>query len=376
MKVSHTQVSTYQLCGEKWRLQYEEKLRGLTLGSALFFGKALDAAIGRLFLDKKKTLTDDEKMIITMSAEEIFEAHMESTVFNYETIKLAKHEVPRYSSADLNQDLLTPVDLKNIVEFCQENGVIVSPTEIFVLLDDMKQRMKESKEILDKEDQQIYNYVHWCSLRRKGYLLLDAFNQQIIPLIGEVYTVQEAVSFKDGNDELIGYIDLVASFVDEPGVPYVIDLKTSSKAYKEDSVRTSDQLALYCEYKHMDKAAFIVVEKSLRKRPPRVRISVIKDTIPQSQIDKTFDVISNTIEKIQQRKFDKNKEACYAFGRKCDYYGLCHFGSHKGIVSFKGVDNGSKQSEGSEGGKLETQAETSGTDGGGETAGRGGQNFS
>jgi CRISPR/Cas system-associated exonuclease Cas4 (RecB family) len=376
MKVSHTQVSTYLQCGEKWRLQYEEKLRGPTLGSPLFFGRAIDAAIGRVLLDKKKQLTDTEIMIKDMDDIELFDSHMQSTVFNYETIQLDKHHAPRYSASDVDLQLLLPVDYNNISKFASECGILVAPSEIGSLLDDMNHRRKVDKKILDQTDQCVYNYICWNALRRKGHLLIEAFKQQVYPLIGEVLTLQEAVSLKDGSDELIGFIDMIATFTDDPTTPYVIDLKTASKAYKEDSVRTSDQLALYCEYKQMDKAAFIVIEKTLRKKAPQVRIQIIKDTIPQRQIDDTFDKISKTIENIENRIFDKNKESCYAFGKQCDYYGLCHFGSHKNLVSFKGVENGSKQSEGSEGGKLEAQAETSGTNGSREASGGAGQDIS
>ena len=49
----------------------------------------------------------------------------------------------------------------------------------------------------------------------------------------------------DDNDEIIGYIDFIARFKEDPENIYIVDNKTSSKKYKPEELTESNQLHLY-----------------------------------------------------------------------------------------------------------------------------------
>jgi hypothetical protein len=162
---------------------------------------------------------------------------------------------------------------------------------------------------------------------------LDAYRVEVLPKIHEVFSVQEKVSLPNSSgDHITGYIDFVASFVDDPSTVYIIDNKTSSTAYKPDSVQNSEQLSTYCEFKETNKAAYIVVEKKFRKREPRIRINIIKDTIPEAMFDKTFKGFDDVLSGIKANKFEKNEDSCYAYGCKCQYFDICKGREGKGLI--------------------------------------------
>ena len=113
----------------------------------------------------------------------------------------------------------------------------------------------------------------------------------------------------------------------------LIDLKTSSSItqyYPEGCVEDSRQLAIYAMDCGLDLAGYLVIEKYIRKREPRIRLEFITGTITEEQIDKVFDEIAEVTMDIKEEKFEKNENSCYKFG-KCDYYNLCHYGSKKGL---------------------------------------------
>jgi hypothetical protein len=213
--------------------------------------------------------------------------------------------------------------------------MLKSKEDVFAFTEECWAIMK-NKAGLDKAEQLVYNNIAWTSLRRKGPLLISAFKEQILPQIEEVYSIQEPVTLPDENDEFVGFIDFVASFVHSPGVKYVVDLKTSSRAYKEDSVKESDQLSCYSEYKNIRNCAYVVLVKELKKKEPRVKTQIICDEIPQAQVDKTFDKISNVFYGISSNTYEKcyekgDDKGCFAFGKKCQYFNYCRTGELKNL---------------------------------------------
>jgi hypothetical protein len=292
MKLSYTAMSTYKLCSEKWRLHYEERLREDRISSPLIFGSALDEAFGRLLLDKKKLLTQKEEELKKLTAEEVFLRE-----FNTTTINLKQYETKTCSKIDYyKSDLLHP-DLE--------------------------------------PSQKMYYY----SLRAKGLMLIQAYREEVLPHIHEVYAIQKPILLKEGDDAVRGFIDFIASFTDDPETPYVIDNKTSSRPYPDNAVETSEQLAIYCENEGIDHAAYIVVEKKLRKRVPRIRINILRDVLKEKLYNKTFDELTEVYYGIKQRVFTKNYDSCFSFGRKCPYYNLCRKGKDKSLIKLEKRSN-------------------------------------
>lgn len=332
IKLSHSASQKYQECSEKWRLHYREKLRSTRLASPLFFGSALDDALGRICLEKKKELTDAEKLLMNSDEFETFDSSFSRVYSNGNYLEIAQSPLADYFASDYTLELLEDGDFENIFVYGNSLDFEIDSSEAVDLFIEETKQMLKNKVKLDENTQRLRNYIIWLSLRRKGHLMLKEYRVQILPLIHEVFAIQDQVSLPDSEDEFIGYIDLICSFKDEENVKYVVDHKTSSRPYKQDSVLESDQLAAYSEYAEIDKCAFIVLNKKIYKREPIIKMQVIKDVMPNEKVDETFDKISEVLYNIKAENFEQNFDACFSYGRKCDYYNYCREKSLKNLV--------------------------------------------
>jgi hypothetical protein len=168
----------------------------------------------------------------------------------------------------------------------------------------------------------------WESLKRRGLILLEEFNSQIMPRIKEVIAVQIDQNVKNATgDELVIKTDFICRWEDDRII--LFDNKTSSMKYAEDSVRVSEQLAIYYEvlrdkYK-IDAAGFIVIPKKINKKKlPRVNISVIIDQIDEATITDTLEQYDETLADIKTGQFPQNHSSCMGKFGRCDYYDYCH----------------------------------------------------
>lgn len=175
----------------------------------------------------------------------------------------------------------------------------------------------------------------WESLRRRGRILLEEFNDQIMPRITEVIAVQiNQVIPNDQGDELVVKTDFICIW--EDGRRVLFDNKTSTMKYAEDSVRLSPQLAIYYETLKeqfdLDAAGYIVIPKKINKKKlPRVNISVIIDQISEETLHKTLAEYDNALEQIKSANFPQNRKECFGKFGKCDYYDYCHGGDLTGL---------------------------------------------
>lgn len=179
----------------------------------------------------------------------------------------------------------------------------------------------------------------WISLKHRGCFMLREYNKQVMPLIKEVLKVQidQTVANEKG-DELVIKTDFIAVMHD--GRRVLFDNKTSSMAYAEDSVRTSQQLSIYyetlkSEY-NLTHAGYIVIPKRLRKKKlPAIDISIIIDEIPQATIDATLESYDTALTSIKSGQFKCNMESCMKPWGKCEYYDYCRSGSMEGLEEKK-----------------------------------------
>jgi len=292
-RLSHSAKDKISTCGALYKYWYVDKIRPIATSSALFYGKALDEAFTALLETKL-----DPKPPIINDPFETFLKHFKTVEINGEQVSVLDTRC-QYFKSDLDPDLTD------------------SPEEAMDLLERYK--------ILKNDDLKRFNELCVQSLTNKARILIQGYYDQVLPLIERVYSLQEEVNLKnDEGDEIIGFIDFICSFKDEPGVQYVVDNKTASKNYKEDSVRTSEQLATYCDYKLIDKAAYIVLNKTLRKKEPRVTAQIVRDTIPNEMFNKVFDIYEKSLYTIRKEEYYRNyASGCFFFGKKCDYYEYC-----------------------------------------------------
>lgn len=318
IRLSYSAVEKYKFCPALYKHHYIDKLRPDAVGSPLPFGNALDDAFGRLKLDKKKKLTKKEKETMKVSAKEVFLNSFKTFNYNRKNISLLNDLNVLYNKSDIDLSLLEDEDFIFLKEYDEE----VTDHEQFL---EECFAIKKNKQNLSEEDNRLYNAIAYSCLYRKGIMLIDAYVRDIMPQIYEVFDVQKKISLKDDDgNEIIGYIDAIVSFVDSPKTKVILDDKTSSKPYKEDSVANSPQLATYCEAEGLEYAAYAVAEKSIRKKDPRARTQLIIDKISEDIIDRTFEDYESVLNGIQNKEFKKNyNSGCFQFGQVCPYYGYC-----------------------------------------------------
>lgn len=322
LRLSHSSLETYKQCGQKYYLHYIEKYRSPFFDSPLFFGKIVDDVVGRVLLDKKKELTEAEKKEMLLSYMEILEKKINFVEINGKEVNAFETDLIRYFKSDFDISIFTKEDFYKLEEKSTRLGIEVKTKKQAV------EFHKEAFEVLKScklsaEENELYNFLVLTSLRRKTIMFVEAFMLDIMPSIQEVHSLQKEINLPGYDDDrLVGFIDFEATFTD--GVRRIVDIKTSSRKYDQDAVKKSQQLALYSEFSELPHCGFIVFEKTIKIKEPRVSIQVLFDVIEEKDKLPIFDKIYENYDKIRNKDFTKNEDSCYAYGRKCQFYGLCH----------------------------------------------------
>lgn len=108
----------------------------------------------------------------------------------------------------------------------------------------------------------------WETLQEKGLLFINAYYHEILPKIKRVIAIQESITIKNSEgDEIVGNLDLIVEMQD--GKIYLMDNKTSSMKYEENSAKDGQQLPLYYyavrdKYK-LDGIGYFVLSKKINK---------------------------------------------------------------------------------------------------------------
>lgn len=342
LRLSHSGAGKFTQCPRKWYLHYIEKLRSPKMGSALFFGNALDDAFSRLLLDKKSHLTEDEKLGLKFTPEQIFANKMvEAKNDAGQIVQLPKSNLADYYTSDFDAALFSN---ETVALVAQMEKSLDKLSKIVAFHEECKSNLNprnKQKRRLTDDEYVLYNYINWLSLNEKGKLMLEAYKRQVFPHISEVSAIQKEIEIPNGDgDSIVGKIDLVASFIDKPKQQFICDNKTSSQPYKDDSVATSEQLATYCEAEGNFNAAYLVVEKKIRAKEPKVRTQVIKGTVGEELLQKTFDNYENVRYAIasagdDMEAYPQNFNSCFDFGKICQYFQMCKHNSKGNLISCK-----------------------------------------
>jgi len=319
IRLSHSKANKFKTCARQYELHYEKRIRSRIFGSPLWFGLALDEAINRLLIDKKKTLTTEELELKKQTVIEVFDYYMKNATVNGEAILIQEYPYIQYGKADFDSSLLTEADFEELGEdkaFCEAH------IEWY-----HSEKKKKNSELSDSETA-MFNQINWYSLYRKGLMILESYEAEIMPQIHEVFSIQKAISLpNESGDEIIGYIDFICSFVDAPDTKVIVDNKSSSKPYKQQDLDESDQLCTYSEAENIPDICF-VYEKNIRKTTrtgPRCRITVWRGKASENHIEKTFDSYVETLHSIKEGVFKPDLDSgCFQFGRPCIYKSICH----------------------------------------------------
>jgi hypothetical protein len=340
IRISHSAKDKFQSCPRRYFHHYKQKLRSPKMGSALFFGNALDDAFSRMLLDKKLVKTEAELAQLELTPFQIFEAKMQEGKNDAgQKVQLAKSNLADYYTSDFDASLFTPEIVALVQEMdqnCNNMAKIVAFHEM--CKQNLNFRNKNRRRLTDDEFI-LYNYINWLSLFEKGKLMLEAYQTQIMPQIFEVYDIQKKIEIVEPNtgDSITGLIDFTCSFVDQPGTKYICDNKTASKAYSDDSVDTSEQLATYCEAEQCFNAAYVVIQKTVFKKAPVIKTQIIKSTINDAILEKTFDIYANVVHNIVaagevKENYPQNTDSCFSFGKTCPYYSICKYNNSEHLI--------------------------------------------
>ena len=301
IQLSHTAVQKYLASPKAYYFHYIRRIREENIGSALPFGNALDLAFNELLVPTGK---DPYK---------IFERQWTKQDINGKKVDLRTYDKIKYSKSDYFDTFFDESDEK-LLENCNKN---------------------------------------WVSLRKKGFMMLDAFKAQILPHLSEIIAVQKYIKLpsEDGH-RYIGYIDYIAKFKVNPEAEnyedikhiekyndkvVLFDNKTSSIKYKTEQAAESEQLAGYyeavSEEYNIDLVGYTVIHKNFRKRKkPFVPVQFILNEVREEILESTFDGIEKALEGIKMGEFPCNAPACDMPWGKCCYSKLCKEGSLEGII--------------------------------------------
>jgi hypothetical protein len=329
-------------------------------------GSAMDAGTNELLTSRSLE-----------SAIKAFDKAFMTGFINNKRVNYQDSELIVYAEKDFDAELLQPEDLEQIsVEKYKE----------------LVQKKKDSGfENLSLEEKKYYNLCNHLCLRRKGHLMLKAYHDDILPNIKEVLAVQKKIVIKNSEgDEVVAYID--AEIVWKDGKRYVIDNKTSTWEYEEDSASKSQQLISYYHFEKipmkLDGAGFFVMYKQIDKNRikicskcgkdgsgarhktcdaeiestfskkdtpvnvmdikytrchgswnetihPKCRTQVILNDIKPAAENLVIETFDEANEGIKKGAFGPNLDACHKFGMPCQFYKKCWEGKDDELIQLE-----------------------------------------
>lgn len=361
IRLSHSAIDKFKTCPKMYKFHYKDRIREEKLGSALLLGNAIDESLNELLKTKLKNPPEDIRNPL-----EVFAENMLNFEYNKEVLDVPFSLKVRYSMADYDEDIIDKDSELQLVEFLKEEGYDnTNPFEVMANIIKLVRAYGYAE--LEEVDQTFYNFASWISLGQKGVMMIEAYEDKLLPEIEEVEAIQVEVSLPNElGDKITGYEDFKAKLTD--GKTYVCDNKTSSRKYADDSVRESQQLCIYTEFENLEDGAFFVLNKKVRKVQEKTCLTcgevttktvkkcagainpakpatgknrcngeftiklicsidtqIIKDKVTEEQKDLTFECFHGILEDIRSGNFERiPKNDCFHFGRKCPYWERCN----------------------------------------------------
>lgn len=357
-RLSHSAANRYNECGKSYELHYKKKWRAKEQSAALLFGTAIDKALEAYLLKK------------TLNPLEVFTTFWEKQEINGTPTILFSETKIVYSNNDLDLELLS--------ESCYDALAKTHSTKdvLGAIQDILERKDKVGFRKLSENDKKLLNHANWLCMAKKGQYMLAAAKTWIDENVVEVLGTQVKVELEnEEGDGILGYADVVAKLKGYDK-PIVLDFKTSARAYEEDSVKTSSQLALYLftlkeKHQNTDLAGFVVFQKNIRKNKektcqkcghdgtggrhatcdnvidgarckgpwiekinPSAVVQVVVDKIDeffQQQVVENYNEVNKGI---KAQVFPRNWKSCVQYNGQviCPYYNYCHANDNSDIV--------------------------------------------
>ncbi len=272
IKLSHSKVQLYKECPKKYWFTYIEKYSVNAIPSPLLFGRAFDYAVNYILTQHK-----EKKPVSSSRAKHLFFNEMNSWDRKVE-LSYFKGELPDF--------FFTP----------SAKGLEV---------------------------------LAWHNLCDIGEMMIDTYINDILPQFKEVKDVQfREVITNEAQDSFTFVLDCVVELQD--GRIVLLDNKTASRPYPKNSVLKSDQLAIYNEFYPVEYCGYVVLHKKLKNG--KITWQLLVDKIPEEKKSQAFSDIEDTLQKIKEEKFYKNRKSCFAYGKKCGFYAACHQDDFTGLI--------------------------------------------
>jgi hypothetical protein len=308
-RISYSAWSKFWTCPALYDFQYNHRLSPIKTSSSLVFGTAIDRALDSLYSSGAK-----------QDPVEVFRTH-------FEWDNMADVE---FDKKDLDESVLSSSDLESL------NG-------------------------------KGFEYTAWACLRVKGRALVEAYIEQIYPLIKNIHGTQYATQSRPG------FIDLLADVTLVSDERVIIDHKTSNWPYTEESATYGAQLIFYASDLGVNTVAYCVLPKNFRgrknKRCPKCSFeqvggghrtcnNIINDErcggeweysvsmSPEIQfifgkpskrdkdaIEMSLNETDKMIKQCGKTGFPKNMSTCdWIYGKRCQYFNYCRNGDQTGLV--------------------------------------------
>lgn len=347
VRVSYSSISRFKECPEKYFLS--KKYKSKVMGSALPFGKAIDAAIEFMLLNK------DDEDIVDKTIEVFSDNWFLKPKDAWEDEKQVFDSLDySYYMSDFDANLLTHEDdLKELKEWSKE---LLDREDALEAFTDIRNTIKAGQETNENESR-YFNRVNWLCLQVKGELMIEAFYDQIIPKVVKVHSVQESIEMSNTQgDAKTGFIDCVLDYDLGNGevATVIFDIKTASRFYDLHKLDTSEQLRGYLVAKpeyDTNYIGYIVLLKAIKADKKcnkcgapkdgrkvnctscgegkytdvslKAETQVLYKQVPNEHLESLLDDDASIISAIKHNIRYKNPANCMLYNRKCDYYAVC-----------------------------------------------------
>lgn len=374
-KTSYSQNNTYITCPKHWSMSYVDGWEADSEGASLYFGSAVDAAATEMLLGKPDWLKT------------FYDRWTKSWNFGSSTQVFDNPDIV-FAYKDFDEYVLEPKDFATLRTWAVSLNLAqqtVLDKELIDLYKFITEKKKNPYKSPTTDEMTYFNRCAWLSMKRKGKLLLGAFQTQFLPKVKKVIATQSRATIKDPvtGDSIVGYIDMVLE-IDGYNKPIIFDLKTAGMPYSQEDIDLTQQLTLYAAMKgndyNTDLVGYVVLCKNIpktnmstckscghlktgrhktcdaivslsgkrcdgewdEKMIPAPVVQVLVEKKDSAQINDLLGDISNIVLAMKNGVVYKNVSKCNNwYGGQCPFYKACHKNDFTGLVKkTKGATNG------------------------------------
>ena len=330
LRVSYSAISTYNLCSEKYRIEYIDKIMTKEIPTPFVIGNAIDDISSFIFDSMKK---ESEKVVTKQES-------LEKLRTSFEWYKNTKDEkdalihVPTtdritFPKSEIDLSLLHVEDYTLIQVYAHDNGIRLDASidDIEAFFDAIQGMSMEELPEPSLGEYLLYKQIVYISIVRKLEIIVDYMYDWIIENVDYVVSTQREIKVEDDDgNTYVGYIDVELKLKNEDSIR-TIDVKTArdpKRFYPDNCIEDSLQLHLYANWSNLD-VGYLVFSKNIAKRVDtrnRNMVRFVIGRVSEEGITDALDYMNETISNIKSEIYEPNWDACMTYGR-CTHYESC-----------------------------------------------------